>query len=126
MEVDIPEVRAELAAEFAAYEKALVGNDIAALNRMFWESPFTVRYGTKETELQYGHAEIAAFRLQRGAIKQDRTLENARVTTFGRDFGVTNTEFRMPGSDRIGRQSQTWIRTGDGWKIVSAHVSFGV
>ena len=126
MEVDIPEVRAELAAAFERYEKALTGNDIEALNEMFWASPLTLRYGTRDVERQYGHAEIAAFRIQRGAINQDRVLENSRITTFGRDFGVANTEFRSPSSDKVGRQSQTWIRTEDGWKIVSAHVSFGV
>lgn len=126
MEVDIPEVHAELVAVFERYEEALIGNDIAALNEMFWASPLTLRYGTRVAEHQYGHAEIAAFRIQRGAINQDRALENSRVTTFGRDFGIANTEFRSPGSDKVGRQSQTWMRTDNGWKIVSAHVSFGV
>ena len=124
-EVDIPDVLAELVATFEAYERALTGNDIEALNRLFWDSPSTVRYGTRESERQYGHAEIAAFRRQRGAVDQRRTLTNQRITTFGRDFGITNTEFRSAGSDKIGRQSQTWVRTETGWKIVSAHVSFG-
>ena len=70
--------------------------------------------------------EIAAFRIRRGAVNQSRVLENQRVTTFGRDFGITNTEFHAEGSGNIGRQSQTWIRTDSGWKIVSAHVSFGL
>ena len=105
---------------------ALVGNDIETLNSLFWASPSTVRYGTRASELLYGHAAIADFRRQRGAVDQRRTLMNQRVTTFGRDFGVTNTEYRPAGSDRIGRQSQTWVRMESGWKIVSAHVSFGV
>jgi hypothetical protein len=84
-----------------------------------------VRFGTRDIERLYGHAEIAAFRRQRGAIDQRRTLQNQRITTFGREFGVTTTEYRPAGSDEIGRQSQTWIRTDHGWKIVSAHVSFG-
>jgi hypothetical protein len=126
LEVDIPEVVAELTAVFEAYERALVGNDIETLNRLFWDSPLTLRYGTRASELQYGHEAIAAFRRQRGAVDQRRTLMNQRVTTFGRDFGVTNTEYRPAGSDRIGRQSQTWVRMESGWRIVSAHVSFGV
>lgn len=126
LDVDIPEVLSELVAAFELYEKALTGNDIETLNRLFWDSTLTVRYGTREFERQYGHAAIAAFRLQRGAVNQSRALENIRITTFGRDLGIANTEFRSEGSDRIGRQSQTWIRAESGWKIASAHVSFGV
>ena len=126
MEIDIPEVMSELVAMFDRYEEALTGNDIETLNSLFWDSPSTIRYGTREFERQYGLAEIAAFRIRRGAVDQSRTLENRRITTFGRDFGMANVEFRPAGSDKIGRQSQTWIRTERGWKIVSAHVSFGV
>ena len=126
LEVDIPEVVAELTAAFEAYERALTSNDIAALNNLFWDSPQTLRYGTREHERFYSHAEIAQFRIARGPIDQRRTLRNQRISTFGRDFGVANTEYKPAGSDEIGRQSQTWVRTDDGWKIVSAHVSFGV
>jgi hypothetical protein len=79
-----------------------------------------------ESERHYGYTDIAAFRTRRGAVNQARILKNQRVTTFGRDFGVTNTEYQPVGSDKTGRQSQTWIRTDSGWKIVSAHVSYGV
>ena len=122
MQVNLPEALAGLTAAFEAYERALLGNDIEGLNRLFWESPLTLRYGTKE--LLYSHEEIAQFRRERGAIDQRRTLRNTRITTFGRDFGTANTEYLPHGSERIGRQSQTWMRTPDGWKIVSAHVSF--
>lgn len=126
LDVDIPEVVAEVTAAFEAYEIALVSNDIEAVNRLFRDSPLTVRYGTREHERHYSHAEIARFRRQRGPVNQARRLKNTRITTFGRDFGVTNTEYRTADSDRIGRQSQTWLRTEQGWRIVSAHVSFGV
>ena len=126
LEINIPEIVAELTAAFEAYERALVGNDIAALNGMFWKSPHTLRYGTRDHERLYGHDAIAQFRIQRGAVNQKRVLRNTRIVTFGRDMGVANTEYIPDGSDRIGRQSQTWLRTDDGWKIVSAHVSFGV
>lgn len=126
MEIDLPEVLSELVAVFERYEEALTGNDIEALNGLFWNSPLTVRYGVRASERQHGHSEIAAFRLRRGAVNQARTLENRRITTFGRDFGIANVEFRPAGSEKIGRQSQTWIRTERGWKIASAHVSFGV
>lgn len=122
VEVNIPEVLAEMTEAFAAYERALVGNDIEALNELFWQSPLTLRYGVRE--LLYSHAEIARFRRERGPIDQRRTLRNTRITTFGRDFATANTEFIPHGSDRVGRQSQTWVRTDRGWKIVSAHVSF--
>lgn len=125
LEVNDPQALAELTAAFEAYERALVDNDIAALNRMFWDSPLTLRYGTRAHELLRSHAEIAEFRLRRGAVDQRRTLRNTRIVTFGSDFGVANTEFSPAGSDKIGRQSQTWVRTAEGWKIVTAHVSFG-
>lgn len=121
-ETNIPQVLAEMTEAFAAYEKALLGNDIEGLNALFWESPLTLRYGVRE--LLYSHAEIAKFRRDRGPIDQRRTLRNTRITTFGRDFATANTEFIPFGSERIGRQSQTWVRTQRGWKIVSAHVSF--
>jgi hypothetical protein len=126
LEIDIPEVLAELVAAFEDYERALVDNDIAGLNALFWDNPLTLRYGTRVSEIQYGHEEIAAFRIRRGAVDQRRLLRNSRITTFGRDFGVANTEFIPAGSEKIGRQSQTWMRTTNGWKIVSAHVSYGV
>lgn len=120
--VNIPEVLAELTAAFESYERALLANDIAKLNELFWASPHTMRYGVRE--LLYSHAEIAQFRLSRGPIDQRRTLRNTRITTFGRDFGTANTEYVPHGSDRVGRQSQTWVRTDAGWRITSAHVSF--
>lgn len=126
MEVDIPEVLAELTATFQAYERALVGNDIEALNNLFWEDSRTTRFGTREAERLYGHSAIADFRRARGAVDQRRTLRHQRITTFGRDFGVADTEYHPAGSDKVGRQSQTWVRTEGGWKIVSAHVSFGI
>jgi hypothetical protein len=121
-EVNLPEVLRELAHAFEEYERALQSNDIEALNSLFWDSPHTLRYGVKE--LLYGHAAIARFRRERGAVDQRRVLRNTRITTFGRDFGVANTEYIPSGSERVGRQSQTWVRTDAGWKIVSAHVSF--
>ncbi|HZD21203.1 MAG TPA: oxalurate catabolism protein HpxZ [Burkholderiales bacterium] len=122
MQVDIPEVRAELEAAFARYEQALLANDFDALSALFWNSPLTLRYGVRE--LLYSHAEIDQFRRERGAIDQRRTLRNTRITTFGRDFGVAHTEYLPHGATRIGRQSQTWVRSDAGWKIVAAHVSF--
>jgi hypothetical protein len=124
--VDDPQVLAELKAIFEAYERALTRNDIETLNSLFWNDARTVRYGTRANELQYGHEEIAEFRVRRGAVDQTRELTNQRVTTFGNEFGVTTTEFYAAGSTRVGRQSQTWIRTPQGWKIASAHVSYGM
>lgn len=121
-ELNIPQAVAELNAAFEAYERALQDNDIEGLNALFWHSPHTLRYGVKE--LLYSHAEIARFRRERGPVDQRRSLRNTRITTFGLDFGVANTEYVPFGSERVGRQSQTWVRTDQGWKIVSAHVSF--
>ena len=122
VEVNNPVALAEVSKAVAAYERALVGNDIEGLNALFWESPLTLRYGV--AELLYSHEEIAAFRRRRGPIDQRRTLRNTRIKTFGRDFATADTEFLPAGSDRVGRQSQAWVRTDAGWKIVSAHVSF--
>jgi Protein of unknown function (DUF3225) len=125
IEINVPSVVTELTEAFEAYENALVSNDIAALNAMFWDSPRTVRFGTGDAERLYGHEAIANFRLKRGPIYQRRTLQNRWITTFGRNFGTANVEFIPAGSEKIGRQSQTWMRTEVGWKIVSAHVSYG-
>ena len=125
LSIDLPEVLTELTSAFEAYERALIGNDIATLNSLFWRSDKTMRFGAREAERLYGHADIAEFRIRRGPIDQRRTLRNVKITTFGHNFGIANTEFLPAGSDKIGRQSQTWIRTDDGWKIASAHVSFG-
>jgi hypothetical protein len=122
MEVNLPGIVRELTSAFEAYERALQANDIEGLNALFWDTPHTLRYGVKE--LLYSHAEIARFRRQRGPVDQRRSLRNTRITTFGRDFGVANSEYVPFGSDGVGRQSQTWVRTDQGWKIVSAHVSF--
>lgn len=121
MIVNDPMVIAEVTAEFERYEAALLGNDIATLDALFWDSPLTIRYGVGER--LYGYAAIAAFRTARAGGSPQRVLEHTVVTTFGRDFATANTEFRRAGETRAGRQSQTWVRTANGWRIVGAHVS---
>jgi hypothetical protein len=121
MEIDIPEVVAEVTAAFARYEQALVTNDVAVLDELFWNSPHTLRYGA--TENLYGYAQIAAFRAGRSPAGLARRLFNTVITTYGRDFATANTEFQREGSDRTGRQSQTWLRMPEGWRVVAAHVS---
>lgn len=123
--VNLSDVLAELSTAFADYERALIADDIATLNELFLDSPLTVRYGARASELQHSYQEIAEFRLKRGPVYTPRSIRNTRITTFGHHFGVANTEFVLENSGAIGRQSQTWIRTLNGWKIVSAHVSFG-
>ena len=122
VEIDIPAVKAEVEAAFAAYERALVGNDVAALDAFFLDRPTTIRYGTGE--YLYGSAAIAAFRKARSPAGLARTLERTVVTTYGRDFAVASTLFRRSGAPgRIGRQMQTWVRTAEGWRVAAAHVS---
>ena len=121
MQINIPDVHAEVSAAFAAYEAALVGNDVATLDALFWTSPHVVRYGA--TENLYGHEEILAFRKARPSAGLARTLRRTVITTFGRDFATASTEFTREGTDRIGRQSQSWARLPEGWRIVAAHVS---
>ena len=121
-EIDIPDVKAEVEAAFAAYEQALVTNDVAALDRFFLDRPTTIRYGVSEN--LYGYAEIAAFRAGRSPAGLARTLERTVITTFGRDFAVASTLFhRTTSQGKVGRQTQTWVRFADGWHIVVGHVS---
>jgi ketosteroid isomerase-like protein len=122
MRVNDPKVVAEVTAAFERYETALNDNDVPALATFFWKSPLTIRYGLAEN--LYGHDAITAFRQARANVDLRRTLANTVVTTHGSDFATTNTEFVKRDSGRRGRQSQTWVRTDAGWRVVSAHVSF--
>jgi hypothetical protein len=125
MQINLPDVHAELSAVFARYEDALVHNKTDVLDELFWPSEFTVRYGVGEN--LRGIEAIRAFRAARPAIGLARTLAHTVITTFGTDFGTAMTEFRREGQTRTGRQSQTWVRLpvdGQvGWRVVAAHVS---
>ena len=122
MEVDIPDVLAEVTAEFARYEKALVSNDVAVLDELFRADSRTLRYGIAEN--LYGHGAIMAFRAARSPIGLGRRTDKTVITTYGRDAAVASTLFyrdTLPG--KVGRQMQTWVRFAEGWRIVAAHVS---
>ncbi len=121
MEIDLPEVVAEVSAAFEAYEKALVTNDVETLDAMFRKDKRTIRYGVAEN--LYGHEEVAAFRAARPAINLARTRSRTVITTYGRDFAVASTLFQREGSNKLGRQMQTWVRLDEGWRVVAAHVS---
>ena len=122
MVIDDPETLAEVEAAFAAYEAALVGNDVAALDGFFWRDARALRYGAGEN--LYGHAAIAAFRAARPAAGLARSLDRTVITAFGRDFAAASTLFRRDGAPgRVGRQTQSWARLPEGWRIVAAHVS---
>jgi hypothetical protein len=120
-EINIPEIVAEVTQAHERYERALSANDLDVLDSLFWDSERTLRYGSNGTLL--GHADISAFRRARKIKGIERTVLNTLVTTFGRDFAVTNSESKRPGAAGKGRQSQTWVRMPEGWRIVSAHVS---
>ena len=121
MRINDPEALAEMTAAFAAYEDALMRNDLDQLDQLFWASERTVRYGPGQN--LYGIEAIRAFRAGRVGGSPQRTLSQTVITTFGRDFATANTEFQRAGAARSGRQGQAWARFEDGWKIVSAHVS---
>lgn len=121
-DINLPDVLAEVQAVFAKYEDALVNNKVDVLDALFWNSPHTVRYGA--TENLVGYAQIQAFRAARSPAGLARTLGRTIITTYGRDFATAMTEFHRAGSAAVGRQSQTWVRMADGWKVVAAHVSF--
>lgn len=119
--INLPDVVAEVTAAFMRYEEALNANDVAVLNELFRDAPYTLRFGLAE-EL-YGHDQIAAFRSARTPPGR-RVISNTVITTFGHDFATASTEFRRPGQTRNGRQQQSWVRFPEGWRIVAAHVSF--
>jgi hypothetical protein len=121
MDINLPDVVAEVTAVFKRYEQALVANDVAVLDELFWNSPHTLRYGV--TENLHGYDAIRSFRAGRAAQGLERTLLKTVITTYGCDFATANVEFQRAGSAKTGRQSQTWMRTPEGWRVVSAHVS---
>ncbi len=121
MIVNDPETLAGLTAEFERYERALMANDVATLDALFRRAPETLRYGVGEN--LYGFDAIAQFRIDRPGGSPQRQLTRTVITTFGTDFGTANTEFQRAGGSKIGRQSQTWVKFPEGWRIVAAHVS---
>ena len=122
MEIDLPDVVAEVTAQFERYEKALVSNDVAVLDELFRNDSRTLRYGIAEN--LYGYEKVAAFRTARSPMNLMRTRTRTVITTYGRDFAVASTLFHrdsLPG--KVGRQMQTWVRFPEGWRVVAAHVS---
>jgi Protein of unknown function (DUF3225) len=122
MEIDLPDVVAEVAAAFERYEKALVSNDVVVLDSSFRDDPRVIRYGGGEN--LYGYQEIAAFRAARSPAGLARTLSKTVITAYGRDVAVASTLFhRASMNGKVGRQMQTWVRFPEGWRVVAAHVS---
>jgi ketosteroid isomerase-like protein len=122
MQVDLPEVVAEVKAAFARYEQALVTNDVETLDALFHDDARTIRYGG--AEILYGYGEIKAFRAARSLHGLERTLSKTVITTYGGDFAVASTLFHRPSmTGKVGRQMQTWVRFAEGWRVVAAHVS---
>ncbi|WP_315722542.1 MULTISPECIES: oxalurate catabolism protein HpxZ [unclassified Bradyrhizobium] len=122
MKVDLPDVVAEVTAQFQRYEQALVSNDVAVLDELFRQDSRTLRYGIGEN--LYGYGEIAAFRSARSPVGLMRRTARTVITTYGRDSAVASTLFyRDSAPGKVGRQMQTWIRFPEGWRIVAAHVS---
>jgi hypothetical protein len=122
MDVDLPDVLAEVSVQFARYEKALVSNDVAVLDELFRKDSRTLRYGIGEN--LYGHDAIMAFRAGRSPVGLMRRTDKTVITSYGRDTAVASTLFyRDTAPGKVGRQMQTWARFPEGWKIVAAHVS---
>ena len=122
MEIDLPDVVAEVTAEFERYEQALVSNDVVVLDSIFRDDPRVIRYGGGEN--LYGYQQIAAFRAARSPAGLARTLSKTVITAYGRDVAVASTLFHRPSMvGKVGRQTQTWVRFPEGWRVVAAHVS---
>ena len=122
MQIDLPEVVAEVREAFNTYEEALISIDVPALNAMFRDNARTIRYGTGE--ILYSYGEIKAFRAARSPVALGRTLSRTVITTYGRDFAVASTLYERPSAPgKTGRQMQTWVKFPEGWRVVAAHVS---
>jgi hypothetical protein len=121
MQINLPDVVAEVQTAFHDYEDALIRHDVAALDRWFWYSPETVRYGVAENLL--GGEEIRQYRQACAPVHPSRLLQRTVITTFGRDYATVSTEFTADDSERPGRQMQTWVRFENDWRVVAAHVS---
>jgi hypothetical protein len=121
MEINSQKVLAEVTAAFDRYEHALVVNDVAVLDELFWNSPHTLRYGAGEN--LYGYKEIAEFRASRPNAGLNRTVLRTVITTYGDAMATANIEFQRVGGNKVGRQSQTWVKMPEGWRVVAAHVS---
>ena len=122
MEIDLPDVVAEVKAAFDRYEQALISNDLDTLNDTFRDDPRTIRYGMAEN--LYGYAQVMSFRAGRAPVGLARTLSRTVITTYGRDFATASTLFeRTTTPGKIGRQMQTWVKFPEGWRVVAAHVS---
>jgi hypothetical protein len=122
MDIDLPDVLAEVRAAFEAYERALTSNDVVALDAMFRGDSRTIRFGGAEN--LFGYAQIKAFRAARSPAGLARTLSNTVITTYGRDVAIASTLFhRDTAPGKVGRQMQTWVRFPEGWRVVAAHVS---
>ena len=121
LEINRPDVVAEVRGAFERYEAALMDNDVETLNELFWASTHTVRYGVREN--LYGHAAIAGYRSGVSGGAPQREAGRTVITTFGSDFATADREFQRQGGGPTGRQSQSWVRMREGWRIVTAHVS---
>lgn len=121
MDINRPDVLAEVTAAFDRYEAALMANDVATLDELFWDSPHTLRYGAGEN--LYGIEAIRSYRHARPATGLARAILRTQITTYGDSFAATHLEFQRVGSERLGRQTQAWVKLPQGWRVVSAHVS---
>lgn len=122
-QINLPDVLAEVEAAYERYERALVGNDVAVLDELFWNHPLTLRFGA--TENLWSYDEIAAFRASRPTQGLQRRIVQKVIQTFGRDFATASVQFEREGRPGwVGRQQQTWVRTAAGFRVVAAHVSF--
>ena len=120
LEIDRPDVVAEVRAAFVAYEDALVAHDLDRLDTAFWADPRVIRYGVADA--QRGPADVAEWRRDTGPVARDRVLHDTQITAFGNDVAIVWTHF-TDALGGTGRQSQVWARVDGEWRVVAAHVS---
>jgi hypothetical protein len=122
VEIDLPDVVAEVKAAYDRYNDAINSGTITILNDTFWNDRRTIRYG--QAENLYGYKEIEGFRATARPLDPPRTLSRTVITTYGRDFAVASTlTYRANQPGKVGRQMQTWVRFPEGWRVVAAEVS---
>jgi ketosteroid isomerase-like protein len=106
---------------FHLYEAALLAHDVSAMDSWFEDRGDLVRFGINE--VQHGLEEIVAWRAITTPVPSSRRHERVTAAQVSMSVVVIALEFRNGDEAALGRQTQVWRRTPEGWRIAHAHVS---
>ncbi|MEV8240117.1 AtzH-like domain-containing protein [Microbacterium testaceum] len=112
-------IAADLRDAFDAYERAIVANDLDALDAFFAPGPDTLR--GDPAGLLVGHEAISGFRSLRGGVPP-RDITDVHYRPLGPDVALLMSVSRFRGGGR-GLQTQVWQRIDGSWLITAAHVA---